>query len=120
MNQQDYELIKAAARELRPYVPWFMGLLIVLFARIAVGETPSSIIKTVVTEFTHVLKVKATLESLNAMTIILAFILVLALFAFEPVKDILLPILTKRKPQDFFIEGIEASLVVIFLCAGMF
>ena len=119
-DPQLVELVRDIGRELRPYLPYGVGFVILWLMTKLVGEPVLQLIAKVAKEFIELLGAKSTPKSVNALVMILAFALSVLLFVSEPLRHILLP---EIREQDHYFklaqEGLYFALIFMFAAFGI-
>ncbi len=83
------------------------------------GQNPVEIGEKIIGQFVRLVRFDHTLKSLNALIDVLAFALIIGLFA-SPLRDLFIPELKNAAAyQELISQGIVSLLVVAFLLAGV-
>ncbi len=98
-------------QDLRPYLPYGVGLLILWGLKRVAGESLPEMVAGAWKEITEFLTAKINLKSANALTVVLLALLIAYLFG-SPLRDLFLPTATEH--EDYFMAGVHTFNIVLF------
>jgi hypothetical protein len=115
MDPQTIELAKDIGRTLKPYLPFVVGAALLLVLIRCIGEPFIEIIRTVAKEFIELLKGNYTARAVNALVMILTFLLIVILLAPEPLRHLLLPEIEENASSAaLLLKGFYAAVIFFF------